>query len=123
MVKALFDTNVLIDFLAGVPQARAELEHYDDAAISIVSWMEVMVGAPAHADRTTRSFLASFELISLDQAIAEAAVELRRAHRIKLPDAIVWASARHHGRLLVTRDTKDFPDGDPGVRSPYALRH
>jgi predicted nucleic acid-binding protein len=122
MVKALFDTNVLIDFLAGIPQARSEIERYEDGAISIVTWMEVMIGAPDGAEDATRSFLTRFELIGLDQDVAEVAVSLRRAHRLKLPDAVIWASARRHGRLLVTRDIKEFPAGDPGVRSPYRLR-
>ncbi len=122
MVKALFDTNVLVDFLGGVPQARAEIRRYDDAAISIVTWMEVVIGAPDDTQDATRAFLARFELIGLDQEVAEAAVALRREHRMKLPDAIIWASARRHGRLLVTRDTKNFPAGDPGVRVPYTLR-
>jgi len=34
-------------------------------------------------------------------------------------DAIVWASARQHGCLLVTRNTRDFPADNPGVRAPY----
>jgi hypothetical protein len=122
MVKALFDTNVLIDFLGGVPEARAEIGRYEDIAISIVTWMEVMIGAPDDAKVSTRDFLARFDSIGLDQKIAEAAVALRRAHRMKLPDAIIWASAREHGRLLVTRNVKDFPSGDPGVRAPYVLR-
>jgi hypothetical protein len=57
----------------------------------------------------------------LDEPIAEAAAALRRSHRIKLPDAIVWAWARVNGRLLVTRDERDVPTGDPGVRTPYRL--
>lgn len=122
MVKALFDTNILIDYLGGVPQARAELKRFDDAAISIVTWMEVMIGGPDDRQGETRAFLARFELIGLDQQIAEAAVALRRSHRMKLPDAVIWASARERGRLLVTRNIKDFPTGDPGVRAPYTLR-
>lgn len=121
MVKALFDTNILIDFLNGVEEARAELANYDDSAISIISWMEVMVGASDQARDGTKVFLSSFQLIGLDEPVAEAAVTLRRSHRIKLPDAIVWASAHVNGRLLITRNERDFPTSDPGVRSPYRL--
>jgi hypothetical protein len=32
-----------------------------------------------------------------------------------------WATAQVHAMLLVTRNVKDFPDGDPGVRAPYKL--
>jgi predicted nucleic acid-binding protein len=44
---------------------------------------------------------------------------VRRIRRIKLPDAIIWASAQEHGRILVTRNIKDFPATEPGVRVPY----
>lgn len=121
MVKALFDTNVLIDFLGGVPAARKEIDRYDDCAISIVTWMEVMVGAPKGTEDATRQFLSRFALITLSQPVAERAVALRQEHRLKLPDAIIWASAQVEQRLLVTRNTKDFPAGDPGVRMPYRI--
>jgi predicted nucleic acid-binding protein len=121
MVKALFDTNILIDFLNAVPQAREEIALYRDKAISIVTWMDVLVGAPPSVEPATREFLAGFEVIGLDGKIAEGAVALRQAHRIKLPDAIIWASAQETGSLLVTRNSKDFPRRDPSVRVPYDL--
>lgn len=121
MVGALFDTNILIDHLNAVPQARDEIARFDDRAISIITWMEVMVGASADLVEPTRQFLDSFEIVALDDTIANRAVALRRVHRIKLPDAVIWATAQTAGRLLVTRNTKDFPPDDPGIREPYAL--
>lgn len=121
VVKALFDTNVIIDFLNAVPEARRELRRYNAKAISTVTWIEVMVGADAEVEDATRAVLRKFELIELDPPVAELAVGLRRRHNIKLPDAIIWASAKHHRMLLVTRNTKDFPANDPGVRHPYTL--
>jgi len=121
MVKALFDTNILIDFLNAVPQAKEEINLYRDKAISIITWMEVLVGAPEAVEPATRDFLAGFEVIGLDGKIAEGAVTLRQARRIKLPDAIIWASAHETGSLLITRNRKDFPDSDPSVRIPYVL--
>lgn len=121
MVGALFDTNILIDHLNAIPQARAEIERYEDRAISIISWMEVMVGADTEVAEPTRRFLEGFTTVELNDEIAERAVALRRAHRIKLPDAVIWATAEAAGRLLVTRNTKDLPANDPGIREPYAL--
>ena len=83
--------------------------------------MEVMVGATEDVEDTTRSFLNSFDIIALDEGIAERAVSLRRSHHIKLPDAIIWATAKVHAMLLVTRNTRDFAVGDPGIRMPYRL--
>ena len=121
MVKALLDTNILIDFLHAVPAAREEMNRYTDKAISIITWMEVMAGAPAPATQGTREFLDAFTLVELNEKIAERAVTLRREHRLKLPDAIIWASAQVQAMLLVTRDTKGFPPDDPGVRMPYRV--
>ena len=120
-MKALFDTNILIDFLRGVPAARDELNRYDDKAISVLTWMEVLAGAPALAEPGTRAFLAGFVLVALDEAVAERAVMLRQQYRLKRPDAIVWASAQVQAMLLVTRDARGFPADDPGVRMPYRV--
>lgn len=121
VVKALFDTNILIDYLRGIEAAREELARYTDKAISLITWMEVLVGTTDGHRAATRIFLDSFTLIEIDPRVAVRALALRQAQRIKLPDAIVWASAQIHGLLLVTRDTKDFPPGDPGIRMPYTV--
>jgi predicted nucleic acid-binding protein len=90
-------------------------------AISIVSWMEVLVVAAPDDAVTIRAFLSGFDLVELDQAVAEAAIDVRRGHGLKLPDAIVRVSAATQGRLLVTREEKDFAADDPGIRIPYRL--
>ena len=121
MVRALFDTNILIDFLNGIPQSRDEIARYEGKAISIITWMEVLVGATEEVEAQTRNYLNTFDVVSLDDKVADRAVALRRQHGVRLPDAIVWASAEEHGMLLVTRNTKDFGRNTPGIRVPYAL--
>ncbi|WP_426238433.1 type II toxin-antitoxin system VapC family toxin [Pararhizobium sp. DWP1-1-3] len=121
MVKALFDTNILIDYLNGIAQARDELALYEEKAISIISWMEVMAGAREEAEAGTRAFLNGFSLVGLTAPIADLAVTLRRKRRIKLPDAIIEASAQANGMLLITRNTKDFAADSPFVRMPYTI--
>lgn len=123
MVRALFDTNILIDYLGGVGAAKKELARYEYRAISTITWMEVLVGTTSDDDAAIRSWLGLFDVITLDSAIANRAVELRKQRRIRLPDAIVWATAQVNSLLLVSRNTKDFPAEEPGVRVPYkALR-
>ncbi len=121
-MRALLDTNILIDYVRGVPQARDELMLHTDAMVSVITWIEVMAGA-ANEDQAgqLRSFLTRFHLIPVDDAVSDLAASIRREHRMRLPDAVIWASARCAGALLVTRDTKDFPADDPGVRVPYQI--
>ena len=120
-MKAVLDTNILIDYLNGRPAARQELARYTHPAISVITWMEVMAGTTPQTEPGTRTFLSGFDQLSIDALIAERAVELRRTHRIKLPDAIVWATAQVHQSLLVTRNSRDFDSTDPGVRIPYVV--
>ena len=121
MVAALFDTCILIDYLNGLPEARDELARHDDIAISVISWMETMVGAPVGFEEATRAFLAGFKQITLTPDIAESSVRIRRDNKLRLPDAIIRASAEVSGRLLVTRDEKAFGLASVGVRIPYKV--
>lgn len=119
-MKALFDTNILVDYLAGRPEAEAELGRYRDRLVSAVTWMEVLVGARGEEEEDVIDlFLRDFRVVDLTRPIAREAVALRRRHRVRLPDAVIWASARTESALLITRNTKDFPADEPGVRVPY----
>jgi predicted nucleic acid-binding protein len=120
-VKALLDTNSLIDYLNGITAARDEIGRYQRPLISLITWMEVLAGTPAGHAQPVRAFLRRFECVGLDTDIAERAVQVRQARRLKLPDAIIQATALEHSALLVTRNTKDFASDEPGIRVPYAL--
>jgi predicted nucleic acid-binding protein len=120
MVKVLLDTNILIDYLNGIPEAGKEIGRYRDKAISLITWMEVMAGTTAQDEQIIKTFLSQFELLPIDGTVSAEAVAIRRSRKIKLPDAIILATARTSDRLLVTRNTKDFPAGqDVDVRMPY----
>lgn len=121
MVSMMFDTNILIDYLNGVEQAKTELDRYKDKAISLITWMEVMVGATPETEDVTRGFLSAFVNLPIDEQVSDVAVTLRKQHKIKLPDAIVWATAQVNKRILVTRNTKDFSHDEPGIHIPYTI--
>ena len=119
-MKAVFDSNILIDSLNGVGAAIKEIERYAEGSISFITWIEVMAGAKSESDALIiRRFLRTFEQIALDADIAEQAVTLRRDTKLKLPDAIILATARVNDAILITRDTA-FPDMT-GIRIPYKI--
>jgi len=120
-MKALLDTNILIDYLNGIDHAQQEISRYQAPMISTISWMEVMAGANDDQRQSIRSFLSRFELVSIDVRVAEIAVKIHRESRMRLPDALIWASAKCENALLVSRNTKDFPEESPDVRVPYRL--
>ena len=49
-----------------------------------------------------------FDEIAIDPDIKFAAIALRRTYRLKLPDAIIAATALHLEVPLITRNVKDF---------------
>ncbi|MGF1643897.1 MAG: type II toxin-antitoxin system VapC family toxin [Thiotrichales bacterium] len=120
-MNAVFDTNILIDYLNGIPEARAEIWQFDRPMISPITWMEVLVGASIDEEPVVRRFLDRFVVVGLDTAVAEKAVAIRREHRLRLPDAIIWATAKVSSALLITRNTRDFPEADPSIRVPYRI--
>jgi predicted nucleic acid-binding protein len=120
-VNAVFDSNILIDFLMSIPQAKVEINTYSRRMISIVTWMEVMAGSTLSNELSTRRVLASFICLPITQDIAECAARLRKNQRLKLPDAVILATAQTEGALLVTRNSKDFSSADPQIRIPYQI--
>jgi predicted nucleic acid-binding protein len=121
-VSDLLDTNILIDHLNGIAKATKEIRRSSQAAISVITWIEVMTGAAtAEEEVLLKSFLANFQSLPLTDAVAERAALNRREKRLKMPDAIILATAELSGRDLVTRNVKDFPAGMRGVRIPYKI--
>jgi hypothetical protein len=119
-VNELFDTNILIDHLNGVTKATREIQRSQNPAISMITWIEVMTGAKTQNEEVIlRAFLANFQVLPITSPVAERAALNRRQKRIKMPDAIILATAEVAGRVLVTRNVKDFPAGTRGVRVPY----
>ena len=85
-------------------------------------WIEVMAKGDAATSRETEYFLSGFSIDEIDKEVAERAASLRRERPgLRSQDAIILATALVKGRILVTRNTRDFPATMPGVRVPYIL--
>ena len=117
----LLDSNVLIDVLQGRRAALAWLETQERAAISVISWIEVLVGCEPAQLEPVRSWLDGFARFELDQPVAEMAVFCRHQLGLKVPDAIILATARRHGLILATRNSRDFPMTLGDVMHPYGI--
>jgi predicted nucleic acid-binding protein len=120
--ERFFDTNIVIDMLHNRPAAWTELRSATRAWISRMTWIEVMSGVPDGAEVETEAFLRLFAMSEISEEVARHAAALRHQRKsLKSPDAIILASAQVSGRILVTRNTKDFPADMPGVHIPYTL--
>ena len=77
--------------------------------VSVITEMELLsYPLDQDAEGRIRSFLAEVEIVELNAQVAQNAVELRRQHNLKLPDAIIAATALTIGAELLTNDAKLF---------------
>ena|SRR5450631_2959532 len=110
VIVYLIDTNIIIYYLEGEQAAISFLRtHRGQLAISSITWMETL-SYPFSADQEliVRTFLQEFRLVEISSSVMELSVEIRRKKKMKLPDAIIAASAVHHDMILLTRNIKDF---------------
>jgi predicted nucleic acid-binding protein len=117
-----YDSNIVIDALNRVEGARQALRLADRAWINRICWIEIMSKMVGPSMRATEEFLSHFWIEEVDARVSERAAALRRERpRLKLPDALIFASAQVHGRILMTRNIKEFPANTLGVRVPYTI--
>lgn len=90
----LLDSNILIDVLRGEAVALAWLEQQQSPRISVITWIEVLVGCRDAETEVVQGWLEAFPRLPLDDAIARESVRLRQQHCLTLPDAIILATAR-----------------------------
>eukprot|EP01035_Chromulina_nebulosa_P038805 gene38805-52417_t len=117
-----FDTNILIDWLFDRAPAIAELNRYRRHRISRIVWTELLAGEAAETREEVRALLQPFEVVELDERTARLAADLRYRLRMKLLDAMIFATAQVNGAILVTRNTRDFPATMPGIREEVTDR-
>ncbi len=98
------DTNFATYHLSG----RAYVEPYTAAspAVSVVTALELLSkpGMPAAEVAAAELFLETCEIVELSAAVKAAVLTLRRQYRLKLPDAIVAATALWLEVPLLTAD-------------------
>lgn len=120
------DANIVIDALLNHEPAHREISRIAGSGarmwISRMAWIEILSKGNESAVREVLMFLGQFGLDEIDDEISHRAAALRRERaRLKSPDAIILATAQLRGRILVTRNTKDFPAEMPGIRVPYQI--
>ena len=112
--EALIDTNIIIYYLNG----ELTLSQMDGLwgiinnglRLSVISQIEVMSWHRHTAQSATiaQRFLASATIVQLSPEVVARTIAIRREARLKLPDAVIAATALTHNLTLVTHNTRDF---------------
>jgi len=103
VADVLVDTDIFIDHLRGAIELKPGKHrlHY-----SVITRAELFSGTAG--TELAALLLAPFREVSVDRNIAERAGRIRRTGRLRLPDALIAATALEHRLGLVTRNHRDF---------------
>lgn len=118
MNDVLLDSDILIDFSKKDPFVTERLEELQKASacyLSIISYMELLIGARNKEEsRIITSFLerGGFGIIHINLTISYKAVDLIKSfalsHGLKIPDALIAATALDENLSIYTRNLKHF---------------
>ncbi|MBA2269770.1 MAG: type II toxin-antitoxin system VapC family toxin [Chthoniobacterales bacterium] len=102
-MTGLLDTNVALYLLGG---RLATPLPAGDYAISVITEMELLAwpSLTAQEEQRVREFLQQLTVCELTASIRTRAVALRKRHNVKLPDAVVCATAMELNVELWTND-------------------
>ena len=118
--KYLLDTNIVISFSENkfTEKAKSFIAGQIDGHphFSVISKIELL--SVSETRNEIIELIQSSTIIGLTDAIIDKTISLRKAYKIKTPDAIIAATAIVEGRILITNDIKDF-QGIKGLKVLY----
>lgn len=102
-MSSVLDTNVVLYHLGN---RLAEDLPVGPICVSVITEMELLSfpGLTESDEAEIKRLLESINIINISDAIKNGAIQLRRDFKLKLPDAIIAATARSMGIPLVTND-------------------
>lgn len=112
-MRILIDTNIWIYACTGAHSA-VELLHLSTeaewAGYSSITRLELFgfPGLTSEQEKQLTGILDEFAEVYISSPIIDTAILIRKKHRIKVPDAIIAASATVTNSSLATRNVKDF---------------
>jgi predicted nucleic acid-binding protein len=107
----LIDTNAIIDYLEDkLPEKAAKSIDDLSIQISVITRIELLAWPRATENQLNilNDFIKASQILLLNEAVSLKTIEIKKFYRIKLPDAIIAATAIVNDLALLTRNTADF---------------
>ncbi len=109
----ILDTNIAIYLLNSTlkPEDHPDLQMATSLSynLSIITKIELLGWkTSAMQERQIENFVNQANVINLTDAIVDTTIQIRRQRKIKLPDAVIAATAITYDWVLLTRNEKDF---------------
>jgi predicted nucleic acid-binding protein len=107
----LIDTNAVIDYIHNkLPASALHLIDNIELNISVITRIELLVwqNATDNQIKALNGFISSCNVHHLEEKVIIESISIRKTYRIKLPDAIIAATASVNNQILITRNISDF---------------
>lgn len=104
----LLDSNTIIYLSKGMLDIDTVLLENENYSISVITYIEVL-GYKFNSnqeEKIVKNLLSLFDIIYIDESITEMVIEIRKANKIKLPDAIICATAIRNNSILLSNDIR-----------------
>lgn len=117
--KYLIDTCAVIKYLDNIfpPKGLSFMDNLvdEDSNVSFITKIELLVwNPPIPSDIIIREeFLDSSEIYYINDDIINLAIQLRKETNIKLPDAVIAATAMVNNLILISFNDNDFLKVEP----------
>lgn len=121
----LIDTNAIIDYLdSKLSQKATSFLDNIELQLSVISRIELLGWHKATEQQLTMlgEFIGVLSVLGINEAVVLESIEIRKKYKVKLPDAIIAATASTNNFVLITRNIRDFK-GIPNLKvlDPYSL--
>lgn len=123
--KVVLDSNVIIDAVRKLIDIEKSIFQFNHVYISLITYIEVLGYNFKEENEKilTNQILKMFEIVNPDIDIADLTIEYRKQKKIKVPDAIILATARKLNAKLLTSNIDDFKNIDNKVDIVLPIRN
>ena len=110
----LLDSNFIINYFKGIFEGDAR--QFSDSIINRTTYISVITRIEllgwksiiAKDEKLIKEFISDSTVFSLEESIIIRTISIRKSIKIKLPDAIIAATAIEHNMQLLTHNINDF---------------
>ncbi len=121
--RYLIDTNVLIEYIGGLltEKLTVKVSNIIDKEFNISFVNKIEILGHASTQEMIVKFIDAANIYYVDNQIVEKTISIRKTKKIKLPDALLAATAIIYGFTLLTRNVDDFVGiDDLKIENPWS---
>lgn len=109
-INPIFDSDILINYSKDELNLDIYFDNYGKIFISVITYMEVFgyEFKNKNEENLLKEIIENIDIININEDIINKVIEVRKKFKVKLPDAIIFATATYLNADLITRNEDYF---------------